>query len=138
MWTWRQRTGELLRDGKIVATGYAGAGTGKNNPLDLSFSMPDRAELEATHNVGPIPRGRWQICAPVETHGGFALPLLPMPGTETLGRGHFLIHGDMADPRLRGTASLGCIILAREIRIAIWASGDHELEVVEGHPMDIA
>jgi hypothetical protein len=44
------------------------------------------------------------------------------------GRSGFLIHGDsIIRP---GTASRGCIILAREIREQIAASGDADLEVV--------
>jgi hypothetical protein len=43
-WTYAQKTGELQQDGKNVATGYSGAGPGKNNP-----------EMENIRNVGPIP-----------------------------------------------------------------------------------
>src|ERR1700752_4354059 len=41
-WTYAQKSGELQQDGKPVATGYSGAGAGKNNPA-----------LENLPNAGP-------------------------------------------------------------------------------------
>ena len=52
-WTYIQETGELQQDGKPVATGYSGAGSGKNNP-----------DLQDVHNIGPIPQGDWTISGP--------------------------------------------------------------------------
>ncbi len=46
MWTYCQKTGELLQNGVLVATGYSGQGNGRNNP-----------DLQEDHDVGPIPRG---------------------------------------------------------------------------------
>lgn len=43
-WTCAQKTGELQQDGEHVATGYSGAGEGKNNP-----------KMQSVRNVGPIP-----------------------------------------------------------------------------------
>lgn len=120
MWKYDQSSGELTRDGKFVARGYSGHQLGKNNP-----------GLEGKVAVGPIPRGMWKFGAPVnrpQTIGPFAMPLTPV-GHNALGRSGFFCHGDSA--RAPGTASHGCLILARNVREAIWASGDRDLEVVE-------
>lgn len=119
MWRWDQSAGELTRDGRFICRGYSGAGIGKNNPL-----------LEARVAVGPIPAGRWRIGAPRNSKnvGPFAMPLSPL-GHRAHGRSAFMIHGDSA--KKPGTASKGCIILPRNVREAIWDSGDRELEVVE-------
>ena len=76
-----------------------------------------------------MPAGALQIGPPKDDNhvGPFALPLTPMPGTDTFGRFAFLIHGDsIVHP---GTASEGCIILLRDARNQIAASGDQELIV---------
>lgn len=86
--------------------------------------------MENVENVGPIPKGIYDIGAPNHTtsHGPFVMALSPAAGTDTFGRSGFLIHGDaIADP---GTASHGCIILARDLRDRISASGDGQIEVV--------
>jgi hypothetical protein len=119
-WTYSQKTGELQQDGKPVATGYSGAGPGKNNP-----------EMEQVQNVGPIPQGDWLIVGPpvnTVTHGPFVLHLKPAPATQTFGRDGFLVHGDSVEHP--GRASEGCIILPRAVREQIWNSGDQELKVV--------
>jgi Protein of unknown function (DUF2778) len=119
MWTYRQSTGELLKDGSFIAQGYSGHGNGKNNPA-----------AQSTHNVGPIPAGAWTVTGvPVDTstHGPFVLRLEPCNGTQTFGRSGFLIHGDSrTNP---GGASQGCIILPRFIRERVWASTDRALTV---------
>ncbi|KQX19328.1 MULTISPECIES: tlde1 domain-containing protein [unclassified Sphingomonas] len=120
MWKWDQSAGELYHDGKLISRGYAGRGRGKNNPA-----------MQAAVAVGPIPRGRWKIGAPYDSKntGPFTLMLDPEPGTNTLGRSAFRIHGDsIRDP---GNASHGCIILPPQVRRQIWNSGDRALEVVE-------
>lgn len=120
MWTYDQSSGQLFRDGQIVGTGYAGNGEGKNNPA-----------MQHVSNVGPIPRGRYRIGPPHDTklHGPFVLPLTEDPANEMFGRSGFLIHGDsIAAP---GTASEGCIIMARSIREKIYLSDDRMLEVVD-------
>lgn len=118
MWTWSQRAGALSRDGAHVADGYSGSGSGKNNPL-----------LQAAAGVGPIPQGRWRMLGVEDsrTTGPFTIVLAAVEGTRTFGRSAFRIHGDSASHP--GQASHGCIILPRPIREAIWASGDHQLEV---------
>lgn len=118
MWTYEQSTGRLLRNGQQVAIGYSGAGEGKNNPA---------AQDEAC--VGPIPRGQWRIGSleNAKSHGPAALPLFPCR-VETH-RTAFMIHGDHKNGP-PGFASEGCIILPRDIREQIAASGDHTLEVI--------
>jgi len=122
VWTYQQTTGKLSRDGTPEGSGYSGFQAGKNNPA-----------MQNVANVGPIPQGKYSIGAPqcVDSpgpHGPFILPLTPDSANQMFGRSGFLIHGDsIVQP---GTASHGCIIMARLIRDAIAASGDQELTVV--------
>ena len=119
-WTYSQKTGDLEQDGSHVATGYSGAGDGKNNPV-----------LQSVRNVGPIPAGDWTITGPpfnTEDHGPYVLRLNPVAGTETFGRGGFLIHGNSKEHL--GCASEGCVILPRPVREQVWTSGDRDLKVV--------
>jgi type VI secretion system (T6SS) effector TldE1-like protein len=123
MWTYRQSTGELSRDGVPAGTCYSGYEGGKNNPL-----------MQSVGNTGPAPQGRYSIGAPqcVESpgpHGPFILPLTPDPANTMFGRSGFLIHGDSIGRP--GFASRGCIIAGRLIREAIAASGDSGLTVIE-------
>jgi len=128
MWIYAQKTGQLRQNGNLVATGYSGFEQGKNNP-----------SMQAVHDVGPIPQGDWTISGPpVNTaeHGPFVLTLSPASGTNTFGRGGFLIHGDAINAP--GTASKGCIIMPRPAREQVWNSGDTQLEVVpEFAPQDL-
>lgn len=117
-WTYYQESGKLAHDGTDAALGYSGAGEGKNNPA-----------MQEAHNVGPIPRGSYTINAPHDTvtHGPYVLPLTPDPENEMFGRAGFLMHGDSVVAP--GTASEGCIIMPRNIREQVWASGDTRLTV---------
>lgn len=119
MWTYNQSNGNLSRDGELIGTGYSGFDTGRNDPA-----------CEAEPNVGPIPRGVWAIGTlfSSETHGPDCLHLLPMEGTDTFGRSGFLMHGDSIQHP--GSASHGCIIMPRQVRLQVAESGDTELEVV--------
>lgn len=126
MWTYKQLTGELFHNGKFVAKGYSGHEWGKNNP-----------SAEAAPSVGPIPCGKWRMVDNYDSAnvGPCAIKLDAVdahPGDDKhdrTGRGAFRIHGDSI--RAPGTASHGCIILQRAVRLNMWASGDHDLEVVE-------
>ena len=123
MWIYDQLSGGLSKDGQRVATGYSGFGPGKNNP-----------DMENVPDVGPIPRGVYDI-GPMHdttTHGPHVMALTPEPGTDTLGRDGFLIHGDSVQNP--GTASHGCIILPRNVRDQISASGDGQIQVVCAAP----
>jgi hypothetical protein len=120
-WKWDQKKGQLLNDSGVwVANGYSGYKDGKNNP-----------QMQDVHDVGPIPKGVWQIEAMVVDGGHMGphvLPLRPMPGTETFGREGFFIHGDsIHDP---GDASRGCVILPLWVRAEIAASGNNTLVVI--------
>lgn len=120
MWTWRISDGELVSPeaSPVVTRGYSGAGIGKNNPNYCSV-----------HNVGPIPPGKYAINEPVDTltHGPYVLPLSPAQSNEMFGRSGFLMHGDsVIHP---GQASLGCVVVPRSTREAVWQSGDRELVV---------
>lgn len=122
MWTYEQKTGWLIDQGGLrLAQGYSGHLSGKNSPVH-----------EDVVDVGPIPRGRYGIEAPVDTvtHGPYVLRLVPNYENQMFGRTGFLIHGDsVVEP---GTASRGCIILPRFARERIWESSDHDLTVVAG------
>lgn len=125
MWTYRQSTGVLSPQSGTVTTvepmqGYSGAPAGKNNPA-----------MQNVPNVGPIPQGNYTISAPYNSpdHGPFAMPLIPDPANEMFGRAGFLMHGDNIEHP--GCASEGCIIMPRDVREAVWNSGDRGLVVIE-------
>lgn len=120
MYIWDQSRGELWRNGEFIAKGYAGYGEGKNNPA-----------AQGKRGIGPIPRGKWKMTYVKNSPntGPFTIVLVPLAGTDTLGRSEFRIHGDsIKNP---GKASYGCIILGRAIRDKIWKSNDRIIEVIE-------
>ena len=124
MWTYAQKTGDLLFNGQLVGAGYSGFDNGKNNP-----------SMQAVADLGPIPQGEWTIVGPpinTPTHGPFVLRLEPSNGTNLFGRSGFLMHGDSIESP--GTASHGCIIMPRNIREQVWQSGDTALQVVPDIP----
>ena len=121
-WTYEQATGIVLNPaGEVSGKGYSGFDEGKNNP-----NKQDVAD------VGPIPRGVYEIGEPHVSAkvGPFAMSLTPSEGVDTFGRSDFLIHGDSEEHP--GLASHGCIILPHPVRVDIWNSGDHLIEVVHG------
>ena len=120
MWTYHQATGELFdRSDVHVATGYAGAPEGKNDPTKQDIPK-----------VGPLPRGRYTIGSPHDSPhtGPYTMDLTPDPTNEMYGRGDFRMHGDSEEHP--GAASEGCIVMPREVRVRVWISGDHQLKVV--------
>jgi hypothetical protein len=120
MWRYSQASGDVTDpSGKPVGIGYSGRGAGLNNPL-----------MQATPDVGPIPRGAWTIGTFFDDPGGkgpIVAHLKPWCSTETYGRSGFMVHGNNA--ALNHTASEGCIILPRVVRELVRASGDTELDV---------
>lgn len=119
MHTYSQSSGNWRLEGESLFTGYSGNKEGKNNPL-----------LENVRDVGPIPRGLYQISEPfdTETHGPFVMRLMPIGATYTFGRSGFLLHGDsITNP---GTASEGCIVASRLARERVAASLDNQLTVI--------
>jgi hypothetical protein len=120
MWTYSQSTGELTDpEGKIIATGYAGHGNGVNNPA--MQNVPD---------VGPLPQGKYTIseASTQPRLGPHAMHLMPDPNDEEIGRSGFYIHGD--NSKGNHSASLGCIVLAHDVRQMLSESPDRRLEVV--------
>jgi hypothetical protein len=114
---YRQSSGQLLLDGKVIAKGYSGHGKGVNN-----------ADAEKERNVGPIPRGEYAIGA-VFQHpklGPIVMRLTPV-GHDAHGRAGFLIHGDNA--KMNQSASEGCIILGPDVRKRIAESDVKKLLV---------
>jgi hypothetical protein len=120
MYTYRQSTGLLARDGVALLNGYAGHGAGVNNP-----AMQDQ------HDIGPLPEGRYVMTALINSpHTGLATIILdPDPANRMFGRSGFRIHGD--NSAANRTASNGCIIAGHAPdRTNIWNSGDRSLEVL--------
>jgi len=127
MWTYVQLSGELLDPtGKLFATGYSGAGEGKNNPA-----------MQSVVAVGPIPCGMYTMELITDAQGNArdygdkkapVIRLIPDPQNEMFHRAGFLMHGDNETH----TASDGCTIFDHPYREAVWASGDHQLQVVSG------
>jgi hypothetical protein len=117
MYTYSQRTGELLHKGKAFGRGYSGTGPGRDNPA-----------MEGVPYIGPIPRGIYSIGpAYDDPHlGPCVMHLNPHPATNTFGRTAFRIHGNNA----ANDASHGCIILGPQYRQAIRAGADKDLTVV--------
>lgn len=117
MWTYDRATGILMHGVDIVSKCYAGHGEGKDNPA-----------MEAVHDVGPLPRGIYDIGEPHASSrtGAYTMNLTPRPENEMFGRIEFRMHGDNAG----GDASHGCIVASRFAREAVWESRDHVLEVI--------
>jgi hypothetical protein len=120
-WKYVQRSGHLYDTNKrLVGTGYSGDGPGLNNPL-----------MQDVPRVGPIPVGRYIIGPPkdpIDHLGPIALPLVPIAGNVLFGRSGFFMHGDNAS--MDHTASLGCIVALKSVRILVRDSYVRELDVV--------
>jgi hypothetical protein len=125
-WLYEIKTGRILQlneDDTVapLGVGWAGQGKGKNNPA-----------MVGVHNIGPLPPGRYMIGDPRDhPHlGKFAMPLVPDPANDMLGRSGFYIHG--ASFKNPETSSQGCIIQMRPVREKIHASGCRNLRVIIG------
>lgn len=105
--TYSQTQGLVLNEsGTIVAEGWSGNHTGKNNP-----------DMQAAHNVGPLPQGLYRV-GQWQDHprlGPMVVPLTQIEG-ETFGRSDFWIHGPSTAPSRYGQESEGCIVLPRADR----------------------
>ncbi len=121
MLIYEQTTGRLRGLGDQVFVGYSGFGRWKNNP-----------DFEFAHAVGPVPAGSYTLSRPFDdaVHGKICFDLWQKPRTETFGRIGLMIHGDAREHP--GSASYGCIVLPHDAREAMAASGDRDLEVIEG------
>ena len=108
--------------------GYAGYGTGLNNPLmqNVSGQQPDPS--------GPLPQGNYSIGRQQynRTQTGVGLPmsmrLNPNAGNQMLKRAGFLIHGPHDDDQ--HDSSEGCPIFNRPSRDIIAKSNDKCFQVV--------
>jgi len=128
-WTWIQQTGQMFGpDGVLLAEGYAGHGSGLNNPY-----------MQHVQGLGPLPCGRYTISPLEATHttaAGHVLidsaALIPDPANEMFGRSGFRIHGrkSLEDRE----ASNGCIVLDHEPRMKVLTSPDRELIVLAKNP----
>lgn len=87
-------------------TGYAGNGSGLNNPA-----------AQNQQNVGPIPQGTYTVGGTTNRRGPGTRPLTPDPANSMLGRSGFLLHGDNA--ARNNSASQGCIIIPPQCRSAV-------------------
>lgn len=118
-WTYKQSTGEILdASSVVVGHGWSGQREGKNNP-----------HFQDVHNIGPIPCGTYTIGEPYDSPhtGPYTMDLNPNPSNEMFGRSSFRIHGAaFLHPEL---SSEGCVIQIKPVRVAIWSSKDHTLEV---------
>lgn len=119
--TYRQVDPAIFSDGEELTGSpiYSGHGEGLNNPA-----------MEAVHNVGPIPAGRWHIQSwqdNYENKGSVVAILLPV-GHDAHGRSGFLIHGPHADDHF--DSSDGCIIAPHSVRQQMRDNGSSDLLVV--------
>lgn len=117
--TYSQSSGQLnCTTGSTTygSTGYSGAraGGGYNNP-----------DMQHLRNVGPIPRGTYDIGGCRNSVTRDTVTLTPRATTNTHGRDNFRIHGGNG----RGTASQGCIIVPRTMRRRICNDGGGTLRV---------
>lgn len=119
MLTFNRREGTLT--GEVTASGiWSGHKNAANDP-----------SREQEHGVGPLPAGTYAIGAlrDGEHLGPDVMNLDPLPGTNTFGRSLFRIHGDFAGDTDH-SASDGCIIAPRAVRLAINQIADRRLCVV--------
>ncbi|WP_288491779.1 DUF2778 domain-containing protein [uncultured Pantoea sp.] len=118
-WLYKQSTGELFREGKLIETGYSGVLTNKNNP-----------DREQVRGMGPIPRGTWRIGSTGTSKGPLTITLNPVSASAyARDMQSFRMHGDKRYG-VKGFASAGCIIMGPSTRLLV--SKDHGaiLEVV--------
>ena len=125
MWIYAQKTGNLFQKVGDVLTfltaGYSGRGQYQNDP-----------DAQCVIDFGPLPRGFYAFAAP--TTFNFMLDCLrlsPDPRNDMCNppRSGFWIHdGIFSGPH--GNSSHGCICVQRPARLQMWASHDHQLQVV--------
>ena len=136
-----EETGEI----KLVASdGYAGKGTGLNNPdmqhvgTDNIIDKKEGIPKEKRTDVGPLPEGTYTIGKPYyhkgkDGKGGLGphtMNLTPNANNDMFGRTDFRIHGDKKNSNR--DSSEGCIILEPKYRKQISNSRDNVLEVQKG------
>jgi RHS repeat-associated protein len=124
-WVWSQSAGTMTNTnnpGVVVGSGYAGHGSGVNNPA-----------MQSSPGIGPLPQGSYTIGSQQTntTGSGVVLPgsmrLMPDASNNMLSRSGFLIHGGSMATQ---SSSAGCIVLPPNVRNLIGGSGDNRLVVV--------
>jgi hypothetical protein len=133
-WTWIIPTGEMLNpEGVLVGTGYAGGECGAHPE---AVNNPDFCYVK---DVGPLPPGKYRMVGLLAESrlGPNAIQLEPVPDENgsiawMRGRGDFYIHPDLWNAAQKPrSASDGCICgLSAPVRLAMWASPDHDLNVL--------
>jgi hypothetical protein len=131
--TYEQCSGNLYdTNNALMGMGYSGRPPHRNDPSS-----------EGVKDIGPIPRGHYTMRELVPSHnelGPDVIVLEPDLATRlyiiALGRDPdtFRIHGDAIEHP--GLASNGCIIQSRLVRMRLWQSLDHEIDVVDRLPVD--
>lgn len=118
-WIYKQSTGELFKDGKLIEKGYSGALTNKNNP-----------DREQVRGMGPIPRGTWKIGGTGTSKGPLTITLIHISGNSySRDMGTFRMHGEKVHG-VPGFASEGCIIMHPSTRLQVSKDRGAYLEVV--------
>lgn len=142
MQTYRQASGVIENaTGRIIGSGYAGKGEGRNNPILQDVRAGCRliggewvpVEGLTGNDWGPLPQGIYTMLAPEDTasHGPYVLWLVPGEGNDMQGRSGFGIHGDEIRNAGKFQASEGCIVVEHSVRQAMWESNDHRLQVIQ-------
>ena len=124
-WQFESSSGKLFEPtGGLMAVGYAGGNCGKN-PEGVN-----NPALQDQKCIGPLPKGLYTFLPVLETSnlGPWAIPLQPDLTNEMFGRGDFYIHGDTEE--MNHSASEGCIILPRGVRLAMAHSSTQQIEVI--------
>ncbi|WNP35921.1 DUF2778 domain-containing protein [Enterobacter kobei] len=118
-WTYKQSTGELFKDSKLIEAGYSGSLTNKNNP-----------DREHVRGMGPIPRGTWKIGRTGTSKGPLTITLIHVSGnTYNRDMRTFRIHGEKVHG-IPGFASEGCIIMYSSTRLLVSKDHGAYLEVI--------
>ena len=124
-WNFESSSGKMFDPtGGLISTGYAGGNCGKNPEGINNPAMEDQK------CIGPLPKGLYTFDDMIDHPklGTYAIPLIPDPANEMYGRGSFFVHGDNAD--MNRSASEGCIIMPRGVRLTMAHSSSNVLEVI--------
>lgn len=118
MTQYTQDTG-LITGSNFIGKGYSGFGSGINNP-----------DFESVPDIGPIPKGEYKIVQWYDKYEGKGLVVarLEPVNHDAHGRNGFLIHGDNTE--VNHTASHGCIVTSKDVRVNWRKSGDTKVFVV--------
>ncbi len=118
-WTYKQSTGELYRNDKLIEIGYSDVLTNKNNP-----------DREQVRGMGPIPRGTWRIGSHGTSLGPLTITLNHISGNSyRRDMSTFRMHGEKVHGA-SGFASAGCIIMSHATRLLVSKDIGAIMEVV--------